>query len=81
MKYQEIYFRDIDTRAQVPSQVTKFIDNTYFPPSGDPNRGEGGGFSLENKNHRTKKWMVPGVPTDAQWLRICQNLDKVQILL
>jgi hypothetical protein len=81
--YMETYIRDSMIRVQCPSAVQEFIEtNESYSVSGNPNKGEGGDFVLENINRKIKSVMPPGLPSDDRWTTVCRNierLDKVKI--
>ena len=77
--YQEIDFRDLKTRVLAPDEVSTFLkSNEAFSVSGLDHKGEGGDFVLEAWNRRIKRLLPPGLPTDADWLRVCRNLENVE---
>ena len=74
--YMDIHYRDLITRIKAPPQVRSFLEhNESFCESGNAAKHEGGDFVLENRNRRTKMFAPPGIPSPAQWQRICRLLD------
>ncbi|MES9969685.1 MAG: hypothetical protein ABW092_06590, partial [Candidatus Thiodiazotropha sp.] len=77
-KYQEICSRDMVNRAHYPPELQNYVRATEaVSTSGDPQKGEGGDFILENKNKRIKMWLPKGVPVEKQWIRVNRNLDRL----
>jgi hypothetical protein len=73
--YQQMEHKDMAMRAQCPSEVADILTKLECASvSGHQSRGD---FILEAKNGRTKMWILPGVPSEAKWLRCCRNLDKL----
>ena len=75
--YQDLHLCDLKTRVQMPHEIGTFYDqHSTISVSGHHSKGEGTYMVLEAKNRRLKMWMPPGVPTEAQWLRTCRNIQN-----
>ncbi|MEW8543116.1 MAG: hypothetical protein AB2693_06235 [Candidatus Thiodiazotropha sp.] len=81
-KYQEINSRDVYDRVSYPPDLSMYVKmSESISVSGNPQKGEGGDFILENKNKRIKMWLPYGVPTEKQWVRVNRNLDNLDEIM
>ena len=76
--YQEIAYRDLKMRTLAPADLIQYLkDNESFSISGNPSKGEGGDFVIENKNRRLKMLIPTGLPTTERWLKVCRSFDTL----
>ena len=77
--YQEIDFKDIKMRSLLPDNLSYFMQtNESFSMSGSKIAGEGGDFVLESYNRRIKRMLPPGLPSNADWSRVCRNIAPLE---
>ena len=78
-KYQQteitVAFLDVIS----PPELKQFLHHHQsVSVSGDPSKGQGYDFILEEENRKVKRWIKGGVPTDQTWLSVCRNKDRLE---
>ena len=80
-RYQHFFMRDICQRVQIPGELNHFVSShEYFSLSGKDNAGQGGDLVHEERNKRIKAILLPLMPTEETWTRICSNLKGLEEL-
>ena len=80
-RYQHFFMRDICQRVQIPGELNHFVSShEYFSLSGKDNAGQGVDFVHEERNKRIKAILLPLMPTEETWTRICSNLKDLEEL-
>jgi hypothetical protein len=80
-KYQMIEIYEALYYELFPSELRGFLDKCQsHSKSGNPSKGQDFDFVLEEINKVTKMWIPKGVPSQKTWLKVCRNIDDLEML-
>jgi hypothetical protein len=80
-KYQMIELYESLYYELFPTQLREFMNKCQsLSKSGDPSKGQDFDFILEEVNKVTKMWIPKGLPSERTWLKVCRNIDDLEML-
>ncbi len=78
--YRELEAADTIAHFRMPEQIVDTVSQSAsITISGDPVKGEGADFRLEEINKQVQHWL-PNIPSTADWKIACCNFDKLSTL-
>jgi hypothetical protein len=77
-KYQAIEIQNAFQSIVMPPPIKEFLSqHVSVSKSGDPSKGQGLDFILEEDNAEIKKWIRRGVINNQTWINVCRNKDRL----